>query len=575
MAFDISAWQEILPTPKSGPMRWNKDGVWADSKDRTGKTVSRRLTHRPILPTARGVDQDDELWLRVSWQDWRDQERSEWMSDTDARNPKLLEALPGAPVDPTISRQIARWMAVAPPYLTNEERSLATRLGWIGDQFVWPGHLCGREWVGPHIPDAGDLAATTDAVRMIASLPDGKGNLAMVVLGLSAASPLIRWGCTRNPILGLAQSSSLGKSTVFGLALSFWGDPATWSLQGGSTVKGAQDLATQFPDTPILMEDLHKLYADRPEMVQDLLYYMGNGQRRITSSRGQTATGGERRFGVGFFAAEHEILGGSMGGVVFRTWELTGHPMPDGQTARAVAEATQRGRGAAGPRFAAFFSAIPPDRWRRALAQDYCGPAGEAISTARLSAGDVSAVRCLCHGLFALQSVLHLPEIDIAGVVGWLIDQIGTNRATQVDRVKAGWDKLIGSVLGGEWGRLVADRDGITNVLSMSRHDESRLIINGEVIAWRDPDWHPQEQWGQLDINIGSTWVNRILAPYGGERVLYKAWLERGWAVRPNGPHLKHQVRDHGRVAMRVSPEQLVLATGGREDGDDASPSDD
>jgi len=291
MAIDIKTWKKILPI-KSGPMKWDASGVWKEYTSK-GEQKQRQLTPAPILPTATGVDQDDGLWLRVSWEDWRHQEASQWMTDVDARNPRTLEALSGAPIDPTCSREIARWMAYAPRHITTESVSLATRLGWIDEKFIWTGHLCGREWVGPEIEDTGDIKATAEAVRLLASLPGDSGNLALTVLGMSAASPLVRWGCTRNPIIGLAQSSSKGKSTVLGLALSFWGNPSTWSLQGGSTVKGAQDLATQFPDTPILLEDLHKLHADRPDMVQDLLYYCGNGQRRITSSRSQTAKGAE------------------------------------------------------------------------------------------------------------------------------------------------------------------------------------------------------------------------------------------------------------------------------------------
>lgn len=562
MALDLTEWQKALPSPKGGPMRWNKSGIMMDVKNRDGSTSSRQVTPRPILPTARGIDQDGGLWLLVSWEDWRHNAQSAWMIDADARNPKLLEALSGAPVDPTSSRQVAKWMAIAPAHLTNEERSLATRLGWIEGRFVWSGHLCGREWVGPDLPPAGDIQATAAGVRTLASLPDGAGNLALVILGLSAASPLVRWGCVRNPILGIAQSSSKGKSTALSFALSLWGDPPTWSLQGGSTVKGVQDLATQFPDTPILLEDLHKLHADRPDQVQDLLYYCGNGQRRITSSRAQTAKGGERRCGVTFYAAEHEILGGSMGGVVFRSWELSGHPMPDGATARSVADATQRGRGATGPRLAEFYSCQSPEEWRRALADDF-RIHGATVDTSPLSTGDVSAVRCLAHGLNALRLVLEV-EMDIGSICGWLIGQIAENRATQVDRVQAGWDTLIASVLGGHWGRLLSDNNDLV------MRDENRLVINNEVIAWRIPAVNQEESWEQLDVNVGSVWASRIIQRFGGERVLLKAWAEKGWIVKDSGGHLKWLIRDHGRVAMRVSREQLALATGGRE-GDDGN----
>lgn len=574
MAIDFSKWSAALPSIKKSEMYWDAKGVHVESKLPDGKKVKRQLTSRPIIPINRGFDQDGMPYLQIAWADWSHAERLQWLTDAEARTPKVLESLPAAPVDPVCAKQIARWMAYAPAQITTPPKKLATRLGWIEGKFVWPGHLCDREWVGPTIDDAGDIAATTEAVRLLARLDGDRGCLALVVLGMSAASPLVRWGCTRNPILGLAQGSSRGKSTALGLGLSIWGNPSTWSLQGGSTVKGAQDLSVQFPDTPILLEDLHKLNADRPDMVQDLLYFCGNGQRRITSSRSQSAKGGEERKGVAFYAAEHQIIEGAMGGVVFRTWELAGDPMPDGPTARAVASATHSGRGAAGPRLAAYYSSYPPDHWRKLLASDYRDSKG-VVSTDYLAQGDIAAVRCLAHGLVALRQTLSVMELDPHRVCDWLIRQIGIRRRDQIDQIQAGWDALIQAVLGGMWGKQVLDNGNLRT------EDENRLQINNEVIAWRVPGMQ-EESWEQLDINISSTWAARILYRYGGERTLLKAWIDRGWVER-NGAHLKWLIRDQGRIAMRVSRAQLAQWTGPRPDdhggqlmaaegGSDASP---
>ena len=557
MAIDTKAWSEILPSGNKGAMGWDDKGVWTESINIDGKRKLLRLTPRPILPTATGIDQDDNLWLRVTWEDYHGRERTQWMQDTEARSPKALEALQGAPVDPTCSKGVARWMTHAPARVKTPARSLATRLGWIEGQYVWPGHLCDREWVGQKIDDSGDIEATTSAVRELTAAGEA-GYLALVVLGLSAASPLVRWGCTRNPILGLAQSSSRGKSTAFGLALSLWGDPATWTLQGGSTVKGAQDLATMFPDTPILLEDLHKLHADRPEMVQDLLYYCGNGQRRITSSRTQVAKGGEKRWGTAFYGSEHEIMGGAMGGVVFRTWELSGDPMPDGKTARSIAVATQRGSGAAGPRLARHYSSYSPEHWRRVLGDDFRDSKGRLVDTSTLAQGDIAAVRCLAHGLMAVRQVLAVMELDPVAVCDWLTGQIGARRSKQADMVQVGWETLIQAVLGGMWGKQVTDNGDLRTL------DENRLQINNEVIAWRLPG-RDEESWEQLEVNTSATWAGRILSRHGGERMLLKAWAEREWIQR-DGAHLKWLKRDHGRVAMRVSRAQLVHWTGPRPD---------
>lgn len=176
----------------------------------------------------------------------------------------------------------------------------------------------------------------------------------------------------------------------------------------------------------------------------------------------------------------------------------------------------------------------------------------------------MSAVRCLAHGLFALRLVLGVQELDIAAVCDWLISQIGDRRATQVDRVQAGWDALLATVLGGHWGKLVTDNNDLV------MRDENRLVVNNEVIAWRVPALHPEEAWSQLDINIGSTFASRVIQRYGGERVLLKAWSEKGWIEKDRSGHLKWLIRDHGRVAMRVSNQQLIRATGDRQEATDA-----
>lgn len=556
MAVDLDAWREILPSSDDDQMYWDEDGVHSLDRDARGNQIRRRLTFRPIAPLARGVDQDDGLWLKVSWVDWRGRELSRWMLDVDARNPRNLEALPGASVESTSSRYVARWMSYAPPRIMREDVALATRLGWIEDKFVWPGHLCGREWVGKEINPEGKLEIVADGVRKLAKLPDGAGYLALVVLGMSAASPLIRWGCTRNPIIGLAQGSSRGKSTALEFGLSLWGHPRTWTLQGGSTVKGAQDLGTMFPDTPILLEDLHKIFQERPELGQELLYYCGNGQRRITSSRAQVAKGGEERKGVSFYGAEHQILDGAMGGVLFRTWELAGDPMPSEAFARSIAAATEAGAGAAGPRLAEYYSIYSPEHWRRKLSEDYRDSNGR-VETESLSTGDINAVRCLAHGLYALRCVLSVMDLDVHAVCQWLIASIGQRRATQTDTVQVAWETLIQTVLGGHWGKHIADNGRLVT------EDENRLTINNEVIAWRIPGMHHEESWVQLDINTGSSFARRVLAPYGRERTLLKDWRDRGW-ITPYGTHTKWTIRDHGRVAVRVSKAQLDHWTGSR-----------
>lgn len=554
--------QKLLPLTdhsKSCPYWWDEDGVWS----KIGKRAT-RLTFRPIIPVARGVDQDGELYLELLWIDPLGQERRIWLLDATARDAKELQQLPGSPADASKAREVARWIGLASAYINRDLSplvNLCTRLGWIGLDYICPGHLQNRTWIGLPLEPPGSLGATKKAVRALASLPDGAGNLAMVALGLSAASPLVRFGCSRNPILGMAQTSSRGKSTALRFALSLWGKPERWSLQANSSPKGIEDKGITYPDSPILVEDLHVKAAQNPEIAMNILYFLGNGQRRTVASKDLEDTlGGQSRYGVSFYAAESEILSGALGGVQFRTWELDGDPMPNWETANIVADATIEGCGSVGPLLAEWYTK-KAQGWRRVLNEDFCLGLSTA-KTDKLNAGDIKAVRALCWGLMGLREVLNIREIDPIAISDWLIKRIATNRATVTDSVTASWEALITSVLGAKWGRDYHENGRIET------QDEKYLFHGSEVVAERCFGEEPgtpmgANAWDGLYINTSSSFAARTRPKGTAERTIIKAWHERGLIVRGSPEHLKHH-RKSGpggravRVWIKVAPEQLA-----------------
>lgn len=558
MAETLADLKDAVRTKKGQPYWWTSEGVYKPGEE--GKP--RRLTFRPILPSAQGIDQDGGLYLRISWVDYRGDLQHRWIPEAEARAAKVLEALPGAPVDSIVVRELGRWIGYASALLPNGDRHLVTRLGWSDASYVWPGHMCGREWIGQDLDAPGDAEATRTALRHLVALPDRAGYLALACVALSAASPLVRWGCPRNPIIGLTERTSRGKSTAMRFALSLWGNHRTWSVQLSSTSKGVQDLAIQYPDAPVLVDDLHKLHQDNPAMAADLLYFLGNGQRRTTSSRNQVARGGEARYGAAMFASESSVLGGANGGVLMRVWELSGDPMPDAATARAVEEATKRGAGAIGPLLAQWYS-DRGDRWRDILGSDYITPDGRMVDTSRLTGGDVQSIRVLAHGARALKSVALLEGLDEIDLCSWLINKILEQRSTQTDSVQAGFEAVMRFVLGGAWGKDIKTTAGVEVI------KPNVLEIAGQAVAWRAEREDVfrlgfEDGWGRLDINADAEPIQRILWRHGGASVLLRAWRERGWIV-PNGAHLRWIVRGHGRVAIRIAEEQLAAHTAPQE----------
>lgn len=552
-------WQElaeILPLMDraDGTYWWSRDGIQGKPGDRV-----LRITYAPILPTAIGEDQDGVLYTRLTWITPQGREVSRWMLEQQTRDPSILRDLPGSPVDAVRAREVSRWVAYASPYVTTPTVKLVTRMGWVGERFYWPGAMADRIWPHDPIECDGDVAATARALRTLASLPDGQGHLALVVAGLSAASPLIRHSRSRNPIIGLAQSSSRGKSTAARFALSFWGLPETWTMGASASAKSIEDQGCMFPDTPLFVDDLHLRARQNPESVAGTLYFMGNGQRRHLAAQRQGATlagaiGGQMRYGVSIYAAEHEILSGGLGGIQYRTWELEGDPMPNGKVAREVELATHAGAGAVGRLLAEAYS-MEFASWGPRLDEDWTnGP--DTVDSSCLAAGDIKAVRALAWGLATLRRVTGVHEINVPAICGWLVSRIQASRSQIVDTVAAAWDALVAGVLGGAWGKDIVG--GIGEGLKTYQEDELR--INGEVIARREQGLF-DSTWVLLEINPASQFATRITAKFGSERTLLKAWAERGYIQRSGTGHLKWQVRGHGRTLIRLSEQELIRWT--------------
>jgi len=559
----MRALQKALPCNPKDTYWWDWKGVYAQPGD---KII--RISYAPILPSATGIDQDGILYTEVTWRTPQGAWASRWMLDQDARDPAILRALPGAPVDAVRARDASRWIAYAVNRLQEEPVPLATRLGWIGGHFVWPGAMEGYTWPLDPLDPPGDIEETAAALRALASLPDGAGNLAMVVLGFSAASPLIRWSRNRNPIIGLAHKTSTGKSTLTRFALSLWGRHEQMTISATATARSIEDKGCLFPDTPLLVEDLQVRYQRDPQSVASTFYFLGNGQRRHLASQKQGATltgaiGGQMRYGSAMFAAEHEVTVGLQGGVQLRTMELEDPPIPPGDmaTVRAVERATSRGAGACGRLLAEYYSRLGPE-WENVLDREGELIANMPLNTTGLSAGDLKAVRAMAWGLEALRACLGVREINPHSIVSWLSGRLKARRESMTDAVATCWDQLISAVLGGAWGKEIIGSMG-----DLEKHHDDILAVNGEVVAWRDgfagaTGWAPDETWQHLGINTTSQFARRLMAPYGrAEASLVKEWASRGWVERTSRGRLKWNRRGHGYVEVRVSASELIRWT--------------
>ncbi len=257
-----------------------------------------------------------------------------------------------------------------------------------------------------------------------------------------------------------------------------------------------------------------------PRLVADALYFLGNGQRRVTSSKDQTAKGGDRRFGVAYFAAERPVTPGLNLGVQLRAWEFDGPPLPypDPELTEALQRAAQLGCGRIGYALGGMLMGKPPADWERIVRDEY---EVVAASYTGLPGDDAVGLTVVSFGLKYLAVALGQP-VPVLDLLDWLVARLRVMRQRVVDRESAAWSAMLDLVLNGERGNDMA------------------FVVGGHVVAWGNG--MPGSLNG-LEINPTSPPVAMLLKNFGSEASLLRAWGTRNW--------IEHQ-GDQWKVKKRI-----------------------
>lgn len=566
----VSPWARDLELPKLLP-RWSIGavGVWPFEINNEGEWKPRpnkRVCDLPIWPAQQGRDEatGDAFWM-VRWVTPAGSVREQWMAEVDLKLGAPLVALPDGPVAKRLAENCSVWLTAARSAVKAEVCRVTSRVGWCGTgdarKWVWPsGGADGVRYIGADLGEGGDLEVWRQGVDHLVSL-GAAGFPGLVALGFAAGAAWSRLNgpTPRNPILGLMGPSSTGKGTIMGYALSLWCNPDHLSLPASSTAKGLQDRAAGIPDLPILVDELQQLAERDPRQAADALYYLANGQRRITSSKTQQAVGGERRFGAGFYAAEAPILQGQNTGVHYRCIELADVAfVPDEASAKAI-QAGIRAAGAAGPLLAEHLNATPVEEWRRIL-EGYAAAWREALPERR--GDDAQALSLVQMGLEALGKILDL-DLRPPVVLEWLKGHLVQQRAHTTDRETQALHHVLDAVLNGNWSddekagpgreysagrdgpvawRLVAEEPG-----AFEPEDDSDTSKIRQVVA-------------RLEINPAVDPIRRLIVDQGGQERLLRAWAKREW-IQTDGRHLTvrktHRGSPVGRV-VKFTPKALA-----------------
>lgn len=530
------------------PYTINGKGVSRHGRDKSGDPT---ITTRPIWPSMVGRDvATGETYVEVAWVDTTGAEVRAWLPHRSLSDARDLCTLDGANVTRGRINRVSDWLGDATGYLVGDRKAakVASRMGWVGSgesrRFILPG-AAGTIFIGQGWEARGTVAGWAVGVEKILGLgPDGYVGLAVV--GLCAGAPLVRFlGYHRNPTLGLVGRSGSGKNTLIEFGLSLWGSPGALSVSIGSTQKGIQDAnVNRAGDLPFFVDELQRLYNqdhDGPRQVADLLYFLGNGQRRTTSSRTQQATGGERRWGTNVYASEDPIIEYMPTGAGNRAIELNGlikvgderRFVPDKAFADAMKAIADANLGAVAAPMA---DLITRDQAR--IAEEVAAIAGHIGERyPGLQGDDHITIAVVVVGLVLVSELtgLDLPALEVGQ---WLAEYTTRERSGIKDQTRQAFEAVCGLALGADFRELVYQEGG-----PPVREDVNHAIVNGEYIAWRSG---PGFEW--LEINPHHPLVEARLRPYGGGKRLAKVWTQRGWLMRQDPEHIGWKRRGRGWV---------------------------
>jgi hypothetical protein len=502
--------------------------------------VNKRVSGLPIWPERAGNDvASGGTWWKLGWKTPGHETKFQWVSEYDLKLGHPLIHLPDGPVAKRQAENCAVYLTEARASVTQARIDVTSRIGWCGvngsRRWVFPGvgEHASVEYIGGALPSHGKIEGWMSGLTYLSKLPDDDGYTALAVACLSAAAPWSRLMGSRNPIIGLMGPSSSGKGSAIDYALAMWADADLMRLPASSTAKGIQDRAIQLPDLPIMLDELQQLTELHPHATADALYFLANGQRRVTSTKDRTASGGERRYGVGFYAAEAPVLPGQNLGVLYRVIELDGAPCPDEATAKALQAGTRHTGTIAGP-IAEFIGTKTVTQW---IEQLHARAAAIRKENSSLTGDDPESLALIEQGAIALARISGL-DLQIDRLLEWLRRKIIAQRKGVIDRETNCLHQVMSTVLNQSWFDYPDDP-------TLKPNAKNVISIQGRPMAWRS--YLPTGGTDKLDVDPLHPQIEPLFRVHGGENRILKQWADREWIERQD-KHLKVRRRDGGRA---------------------------
>ena len=480
------------------------------------------LCERTLWPALMGYClATEQHYVLLNWYTSNKSLLSDWVPEDALRDKTTLMKLADVPISLASIGSVSEWLTYAKTRMATEQMDVTTKIGWVPYDNK---HLFVLDndplvtFIGEPQTVRGTVEGWSSGLQAILAM-GAEGYRALVVLGLAAGSPLVRFTHKRNPVLSLVAPSSTGKNKVIEYGLSIWDEHSKMRFAVGSTTKGIQDGGMRTPDIPVFADEAQQIAKRDPLQLENMLYWAGDGQQRVTSTPGQRTQGGGRRYGVCFLASEYDITPAIQEGAQNRVIVLDGPPLKPGdlRSVNAIESATTKHCGVVGRALAAFYN---ENQFECVAEAEY--ESQSLGQQGNLRGDDANAIAIMAQGLRALEAVTGL-RIPVAEVTAWLISALSVHRVNTKDTAEDTFVFLLEALMSMPW-----DQPGAPKGVLMDADGG---------LAWRkeqatDPVTAP------LEINPTHPKVRELLRSRGQTDRIAAQWAKRGW-LSASGANVK------------------------------------
>lgn len=229
------------------------------------------------------------------------------------------------------------------------------QMGWVSSSIFIPGAegdvALDVDEGSAYIAAAYHPEGSPDEWRKAAEQAREMSPIARFVLAASFAAPLLSILNQRVFVVHCWGPSRGGKTAAIKLALSVWGNPETLLMNFNTTKVALERLASFFNDLPLGIDE-KQVAGDKQGFIEGLIYLLGLGKGKARGTKSGSIQQIKYWRTIALTSGEEPIsTASSHTGIITRTLELRGQPIPDEKFAAQLHDIVAEHYGHTGPVF--------------------------------------------------------------------------------------------------------------------------------------------------------------------------------------------------------------------------------